>query len=70
VEAAIQENIHHSARDVLAVSEMLRRSVEEGRLTVLEAEYQLKTGAVVRLQESGDSGPGWIRRQGILRNAG
>jgi carbonic anhydrase len=53
IEAAIKENIHQSARDLLASSEVLRHFVEQGKLTVFEAEYQLDTGQVVRL----DAGP-------------
>ena len=49
VEAAIKENVHQSARDVLASSEVLRHFVEQGKLTLFEAEYQLDTGEVIRL---------------------
>jgi len=49
IEAAIQENVHQSDKDVLANSELLRRLVEQGKLTVFEAEYQLDTGKVIRL---------------------
>ncbi len=49
VEAAIKENVHQSAKDVLASSAVLRHLVEDGKLTVFEAEYQLETGEVVRL---------------------
>lgn len=49
IEAAIKENVHQSAKDVLASSEVLRHFLEEGKLTVFEAEYQLDTGEVVRL---------------------
>ena len=48
-EAAIQENVHNSAKDVIANSEVLRRYVEQGKLTVIEAEYHLDSGKVVRL---------------------
>jgi len=49
IEAAIKENVHQSARDVLASSEVLRHFVEQGKLTLFEAEYQLDTGEVIRL---------------------
>jgi len=49
VEVAIKENVHQSARDVLVSSEVLRHFVEQGKLTLFEAEYQLDTGKVVRL---------------------
>jgi carbonic anhydrase len=51
IEAAIKENVHQSAMDVLAHSEVLRHAKEQGKLTVIEAEYQLDTGGVVRLDK-------------------
>jgi len=51
VEAAIKENVHQSAKDVIANSEILRHFVEEKKLTVFEAEYQLDSGKVVRLDK-------------------
>ena len=53
VEAAIKENVHQSAHDVLAHSEVLKHAQEEGKLTVYEAEYQLDTGRVVPLEKTG-----------------
>lgn len=52
IEAAIKENVHQSAMDVLAHSELLRHAKEQGKLTVIEAEYQLDTGEVVRLDKA------------------
>jgi carbonic anhydrase len=49
LESAIKENVHESAKDVLANSEILRDAVKAGKLTVIEAEYQFDSGAVVRL---------------------
>lgn len=49
METAIKENVHQSARDVLASSELLRHFVEQGKLSIFEAEYQLDTGEVVLL---------------------
>ena len=54
IEAAIQENVRESAAYVLAHSEILRHAREEGRLTVIEAEYQLDSGKVVRLGPAAD----------------
>lgn len=51
IEAAVKENVHQSAMNILAQSEDLRRAKEEGKLTIIEAEYQLDTGQVVRLDE-------------------
>ena len=52
VEAAIKDNIHQSAQDVIASSDVLRRFVEQGKLTVFEAEYKLETGEVIRLDSA------------------
>ena len=49
IEAAIKENVHQSALSVVANSEVLRQAKEQGRLTIIEAEYQLDTGKVIRL---------------------
>ena len=49
IEAAIKENVHQSALNVLAGSEVLRHAKEQGKLTIIEAEYQLDTGKVIRL---------------------
>lgn len=48
IEAAIKENVHQSAMDIVARSEVLRNAKEQHRLTIIEAEYQLETGEVVR----------------------
>ncbi len=47
VEAAVKNNVHQSAKDLLANSEVLRHFVAEGRLKIVEAEYQLETGKVI-----------------------
>lgn len=52
VEAAIQQNVHQSAHDVMASSEVLRHLKDEGKLTVFEAEYNLETGNVTNLNTS------------------
>ncbi|MGB8061647.1 MAG: carbonic anhydrase [Candidatus Sulfotelmatobacter sp.] len=49
VESAIKENVHRSAADLLANSEIIRNAVKSGTLTMIEAEYELGTGQVVRL---------------------
>jgi carbonic anhydrase len=55
LDAAIRENVHQSARDVLANSDVLRHAHEEGRLSVIEAVYKLDGGEVVRLPSSVNS---------------
>jgi carbonic anhydrase len=54
LDAAIRENVHQSARDVLASSEVLRHAHEEGKLAVIESFYTLDSGEVVRLTSSVD----------------
>jgi carbonic anhydrase len=49
VESAIKENVHHSAQDLLANSEIIRDAAKSGKLSVIEAEYELDSGQVVRL---------------------
>jgi carbonic anhydrase len=52
IEEAIVQNVHQSAKDVLAGSEILQHFVADGKLKVIEAEYQLDSGAVVRLDKA------------------
>jgi carbonic anhydrase len=49
IESAIKENVHQSARDLLANSEIIRNAVKSGKLSVVEAEYELESGQVIRL---------------------
>ena len=49
VESAIKENVRLSAKDILKNSELLRDYVQQGKLTLFEAEYQIDTGEVIRL---------------------
>ncbi len=49
VESAIKENVHQSALDLSVNSEIISNAVKSGKLTVIEAEYELEAGHVVRL---------------------
>jgi carbonic anhydrase len=49
LESAIKENVHQSSKDVLANSDIIRDAVKSGKLSVIEAEYELDSGKVVRL---------------------
>jgi carbonic anhydrase len=49
IESSIKENVHQSAKDLVGNSEIVRDAVTSGQLTVIEAEYQLDSGEVVRL---------------------
>jgi carbonic anhydrase len=55
LDSAIRENIHQSAKDVLAHSEVLKRAHDEGKLLVVEAIYKLDGGEVVRLSNAADT---------------
>ena len=50
IETAIKENVHQSAKDVLASSELLRDFAAKGKLSVFQAEYQLDSGEVILLE--------------------
>jgi len=50
VQAAILENVHLSAKDVVASSEVLQHFLHDGKLTVFEAVYELGSGRVVPLR--------------------
>jgi carbonic anhydrase len=52
VEAAIKENVHQSAKDVLANSAILSEAVHSGKLQGVEAKYSFHSGRVVRLDSS------------------
>lgn len=49
VESAIKENVRRSAMDIVANSEIIRNAEKSGKLTVIETEYELDAGRVVRL---------------------
>jgi carbonic anhydrase len=49
VDAAVLENIHQSAKDLLANSLVLRRALKENKLIIFEALYHLDSGEVSRL---------------------
>jgi carbonic anhydrase len=53
IETAIKENVHQSAKDVLASSELLRDFSAKGKLSVFQAEYQLDSGKVILLEGPG-----------------
>jgi carbonic anhydrase len=47
---AVRDHIHSVAQELLARSEMVKKAVEEGKLTIVEAYYSLDTGEVTRLR--------------------
>ena len=50
LDLAIRDHVHRVAQEILAKSELLRKSAAEGKLTVIEAYYSLDTGDVTRLR--------------------
>lgn len=50
LDAAIRENVHQSAKDVVASSEVLQHFLHDGKLTVFEAIYELGSGKVIQLR--------------------
>jgi hypothetical protein len=41
--------VHRVAQEVLAKSEVLKKGVDQGKLTIIEAYYSLDTGEVTKL---------------------
>jgi len=50
LQLSIETNVLHSSDDLLARSEVLTAAIKEGKLTVIHAVYDLKTGTVQRLE--------------------
>jgi carbonic anhydrase len=55
LEAAVEENVHQSAKDVIASSPVLQHFLGEGKLSTVEAVYKLSTGEVVKLEKPAGS---------------
>ena len=47
---AVQDHVRRTAESLLAKSEILKHAKDEGKLTIIEAYYELDTGRVIRLQ--------------------
>lgn len=50
LDLAVRDHIHRVAQELLAKSEMLKKIVDIGNLTVVEAYYSLDTGEVTKLR--------------------
>jgi|SRR5579863_755780 len=50
LDLAVRDHIHRVAEELLAKSEMLRKFVDGGKLTIIEAYYSLDTGEVTKLR--------------------
>jgi carbonic anhydrase len=49
LDLAVRDHIHRVAQELLVKSEILRKAVDEGKLTIIEAHYSLDTGEVSTL---------------------
>lgn len=50
LDLAVRDHVHRVAQEVLAKSEILKKAVDEGKLTIIEAYYSLDTGEVTKLR--------------------
>jgi carbonic anhydrase len=50
IDAAVHDHVHRSAQSILAESEILKHAAHEGKLSIIEAYYELESGRVVRLR--------------------
>jgi carbonic anhydrase len=50
LDLAVRDHVHRVAQEVLATSEILKKAVDEGKLTIIEAYYSLDTGEVTKLR--------------------
>ena len=49
LDLAVRDHVHKVSQEILAKSELLRKSIEERKLAIIEAYYSLDTGEVTRL---------------------
>jgi carbonic anhydrase len=50
LDLAVRDHVRRVAQEVVANSPLLRKAVEEGKLTIIQAYYSLDTGEVTRLR--------------------
>lgn len=50
VDMAVRDHVHHVAQEVVSQSASLKRVLDEGKLTIIEAYYSLDTGEVTKLR--------------------
>jgi carbonic anhydrase len=46
----VKDHVHRSAQELLVDSPIIREAVENGKVSLIEAYYELDTGKVVRLR--------------------
>jgi len=50
LDLAVRDHVHSVAQELLAKSVILKKAVDEGKLTIIEAYYSLDTGGVTKLR--------------------
>jgi len=50
VDLSVRDHVHRVAQEVVSKSEILRRALDNGKLTIIEAYYSLDTGEVTKLR--------------------
>lgn len=50
LDLAVRDHVHRVAREILEKSEMLKKTFDEGKLSIIEAYYSLDTGEVTKLR--------------------
>jgi carbonic anhydrase len=50
LDLAVRDHVRRVAQEVVASSPLLRKAIEEGKLTIIQAYYSLDTGEVTRLR--------------------
>jgi carbonic anhydrase len=50
LDLAVRDHVHRVAQDLLAKSELLKKALDEGKLTIMEVYYSLDTGEVTKLR--------------------
>jgi carbonic anhydrase len=50
LDLAVRDHVRRVAREIVANSQLLKKAVDEGKLTIIQAYYSLDTGEVTRLR--------------------
>ena len=50
LDLAVRDHVHRVAQELVAKSHVLKKAVDEGKLTIIEAYYSLDTGLVTKLR--------------------
>jgi carbonic anhydrase len=50
LDLAVRDHVRRVAQEILEKSEMLKKTFDEGKLSIIEAYYSLDTGEVTKLR--------------------